>query len=89
MFQRMLCLFGSSLYRVLIHQDARSAVGLSEPVYKVCCVLSLWFRRVAQPGSAPLWGSGGRGFKSRHADGNPANSMSLLDFLFVLVTDLF
>ena len=26
------------------------------------------FRRVAQPGSAPLWGSGGRGFKSRHAD---------------------
>ena len=26
------------------------------------------FRRVAQPGSALLWGSRGRGFKSRHAD---------------------
>lgn len=25
-------------------------------------------RRVAQPGSALLWGSRGRGFKSRHAD---------------------
>ena len=25
-------------------------------------------RRVAQPGSAPVWGTGGRGFKSRFAD---------------------
>lgn len=27
-----------------------------------------FLRRVAQPGSALLWGSRGRGFKSRHAD---------------------
>jgi hypothetical protein len=27
----------------------------------------LW-RCVAQPGSAPVWGTGGRGFKSRHTD---------------------
>ena len=26
-------------------------------------------RDVAQLGSAPLWGSGGRGFKSRRSDG--------------------
>ena len=28
------------------------------------------FRDVAQPGSAPEWGSGGRGFKSRRPDGS-------------------
>src|SRR6266702_8255433 len=28
----------------------------------------LVFRDVAQPGSAPEWGSGGRGFKSRRPD---------------------
>ncbi len=31
------------------------------------CV-SLSLRGVAQLGSAPLWGSGGRGFKSRRSD---------------------
>ncbi len=29
---------------------------------------SLILRGVAQLGSAPLWGSGGRGFKSRRSD---------------------
>src|SRR6185503_8701444 len=31
-------------------------------------------RDVAQPGSAPEWGSGGRGFKSRRPDFAPARS---------------
>ncbi len=35
-------------------------------------------RGVAQLGSAPLWGSGGRGFKSRRSDINTNYSYSLL-----------
>ncbi len=31
-------------------------------------VITLNYRGVAQLGSAPLWGSGGRGFKSRRSD---------------------
>ena len=31
-------------------------------------MLTLGLRDVAQFGSAPLWGSGGRGFKSRRSD---------------------
>ncbi len=33
-----------------------------------CLIFAFFFRRVAQPGSAPLWGSGGRRFKSGRAD---------------------
>ena len=33
-----------------------------------CAVIASFWRGVAQLGSAPLWGSGGRGFKSRRSD---------------------
>ena len=38
--------------------------------FKICARLydNLKSRDVAQLGSAPLWGSGGRGFKSRRSD---------------------
>ena len=36
-------------------------------IYSIACD-NLILRGVAQLGSAPLWGSGGRGFKSRRSD---------------------
>ena len=36
--------------------------------YQEELVITLKKRDVAQLGSAPLWGSGGRGFKSRRSD---------------------
>ena len=42
----------------------------SESLYSPVCWAPGWElkRDVAQPGSAPEWGSGGRGFKSRRPD---------------------
>ncbi len=37
-------------------------------------IIKIYLRGVAQLGSAPLWGSGGRGFKSRRSD-----------YLFILI----
>ena len=39
--------------------------------YQQDLMIILKKRDVAQLGSAPLWGSGGRGFKSRRSDINP------------------
>ena len=46
-----------------------------------CCV-----RGVAQLGSAPLWGSGGRGFKSRRSDLLTSNAY-LLNISVVRIED--
>jgi hypothetical protein len=44
--------------------------GCGERLYSQSVSLAVleWKRDVAQPGSAPEWGSGGRGFKSRRPD---------------------
>ena len=42
-------------------------------------------RGVAQFGSAPLWGSGGRGFKSRRSDHFSSSFMSDLYSLYELI----
>ena len=42
-------------------------------------------RGVAQFGSAPLWGSGGRGFKSRRSDYFPSSLISDLYSLYELI----
>ena len=42
-------------------------------------------RGVAQFGSAPLWGSGGRGFKSRRSDHLSSSFMSDLYSLYELI----
>ena len=42
-------------------------------------------RGVAQFGSAPLWGSGGRGFKSRRSDHLSSSVMSDLYNLYELI----
>ena len=42
-------------------------------------------RGVAQFGSAPLWGSGGRGFKSRRSDHSSSSFISDLYNLYELI----
>ena len=42
-------------------------------------------RGVAQFGSAPLWGSGGRGFKSRRSDHSSSSVISDLYNLYELI----
>src|SRR5436190_13768755 len=46
---------------------------------RICASTRLVFRDVAQSGSAPEWGSGGRGFKSRRPDSNGDSARPLRD----------
>ena len=47
-----------------VEEEVDLRVGSSDPARSI--------RDVAQPGSAPDWGSGGRGFESRHPDQTPS-----------------
>lgn len=49
--------------------------------------MSLFFRDVAQPGSALAWGARGRGFESRHPDYEGKEVKSFFAFFNVIVCE--